>query len=44
MHKYTFSIYNPQNEMFAASETKRSLLKNEAYLNFKKISPGFAGV
>lgn len=37
-------IYNPQNEMFAAFETNRSLLKNETYPKFKKFSPGFAGV
>lgn len=36
--------YNPQNEMFAAFETNRSLLKNETYPKFKKFSPGFAGV
>ena len=42
-----FSIYNPQNEMFAPRKTKRSLLKNETLLKppfFKKIfdpaSPG----
>ena len=38
------SKYNPQNEMFAAFETNRSLLKNETYPKFKKFSPGFAGV
>ncbi len=38
------AIYNPQNEMFAAFETNRSLLKNETYPKFKKFSPGFAGV
>ena len=36
--------YNPQNEMFAAFETNRSLLKNETYPKIKKFSPGFAGV
>ena len=40
----TLAIYNPQNEMFAAFETNRSLLKNETYPKFKKFSPGFAGV
>lgn len=37
-------FYNPQNEMFAAFETNRSLLKNETYPKIKKFSPGFAGV
>lgn len=40
----TTRLYNPQNEMFAAFETNRSLLKNETYPKIKKISPGFAGV
>lgn len=39
-----FYMYNPQNEMFAAFETNRSLLKNETYPKIKKFSPGFAGV
>lgn len=33
--------YNPQNEMFASSKTKRSIRKNETYLKsqfFKKFS------
>lgn len=33
--------YNPQNEMFSPSKTKRSIRKNETYLKspfFKKIS------
>lgn len=38
------AMYNPQNEMFAAFETNRSLLKNETYPKIKKFSPGFAGV
>lgn len=41
---FLFYNYNPQNEMFAAFETNRSLLKNETYPKIKKFSPGFAGV